>query len=134
MNTTDPMTTVRQYIDAFNRGDPKAMAAACAVPGWILDGIAPYAWHGPTATEDWYKDMLIEGEHLGASGFAATLAEPRHVDVNGNNAYAVVPLSMTFEVQNKQITQSGATLTVALRKLTDGWRIAAWALAKGGQA
>lgn len=83
MTTTDPMTTVRQYIDAFNRGDSKAMAAAFAVPGSILDGMAPHVWHGPTATQDWYRDVLVEGEHAGASGYFVTLGEPRHVNVTG---------------------------------------------------
>jgi hypothetical protein len=36
-------------------------------------------------------------------------------------------------VHDKQVTQTGATFTVALRKLSDGWRIAAWAWTKGGQ-
>jgi ketosteroid isomerase-like protein len=130
---TDPMTTVRQYIDGFNKGDSKAMAAAFAVPGSILDGMAPHVWHGPTATEDWYRDVLVEGEKLGASGFAVALGDARHVNVTGDSAYVVVPASMTFKVHGQHVTQSGATLTVALRKLADGWRIAAWAWAKGGQ-
>ncbi len=62
MATIDPMTTVRQYIDGFNRGDAAAMAAAFAVPGSILDGMAPHVWHGPTAAQDWYRDVLAEGE------------------------------------------------------------------------
>ena len=33
MSTKDPMAVVRQYIDAFNKGDAKAMAATFAVPG-----------------------------------------------------------------------------------------------------
>ena len=56
-----------------------------------------------------------------------------HVTVTGDNAYAVVAASMTFRVQGKQVTQTGAILTVALRKLGAGWRIAAWAWTKGGQ-
>jgi hypothetical protein len=32
---------------------------------------------------------------------------------------------------DKQITQSGAIFTVALRKVNEEWRIAAWAWAKG---
>ena len=78
MTTTDPMTTVRQYIDGFNRGDSKAMAAAFSVPGSILDGMAPHVWHGPTAAQDWYRDVLVEGEHAGATGYVVTLGEPRH--------------------------------------------------------
>jgi ketosteroid isomerase-like protein len=134
MTMTDPVTTVRQYIEAFNRGDSKAMAAAFTDPGWILDGIAPHVWHGPTATQDWYRDMLVEAEHLGASRFVFTLGKPRHVDVTEDSAYGVVPASMTFKAHGKQVKQPGATLAVALRRLAEGWRIAAWAIAKGGQA
>ena len=131
---TDPMATVRQYIDGFNRGDSKAMAAAFAVPGSILDGMAPHVWQGPTASEDWYRDVLVEGDHVGASGYVVTLGEPRHVNATGDSAYAVVPASMTFNVHRTQVMQSGAIFTVALRKLPEGWRIAAWAWAKGSRA
>jgi ketosteroid isomerase-like protein len=131
MKTNDPLATVHQYIDAFNRGDAKAMAAAFAVPASILDGMAPHVWHGPTATEDWYRDVLVEGEHAGASGYVVSLGEPRHVNVTGDNAYVVVPASMTFKVAGTEITQTGAIFTAALRKLGEGWRIAAWAWAKG---
>ena len=74
---------------------------------------------------------MIEGEQHGASGYVVTLSEPLHNNVTGDSAYVVVPASMTFQVQGKQITQTGALFTVALRKLADGWRIAAWAWAKG---
>jgi ketosteroid isomerase-like protein len=133
MTTEEPMAAVRQYVDAFNRGDIKTMASTFAVPGMILDGMAPHVWHGPTAAQDWYRDVLVEGEQHGASGYVDTLAEPQHVIVPGDNAYVVVPASMTYRVHDKQVTQTGATFTVALRKLSDGWRIAAWAWIKGGQ-
>ena len=45
----DPMAAVRQYVEAFNNGDPTAMAAACADPMQILDGMSPHVWQGPTA-------------------------------------------------------------------------------------
>ena len=54
-------------------------------------------------------------------------------NVTGESAYVVVPATMTFKLRGKQITQTAAVFTVALRKVTDGWRIAAWAWAKGKQ-
>jgi hypothetical protein len=134
MAVTDPMTAVRQYIDDFNRGDAEAMSADFVVPGSILDGMAPHLWHGPTASKDWYRDVLSEGEEHGASGYFVTLGEPLHNNITGENAYLVVPASMTFKVQNQEVVQTGALFTVALRKLADGWRIAAWAWAKGTRA
>ena len=126
-----PVAAVRQYIDAFNNGDAKAMAAMCADPMSILDGMAPHIWHGPTATQDWYKDVLAEGEHLGARDYHVTLGKPAHADVTGDAAYVVVPTTMKFKLRDKQVTQSGAIFTVALRKLPAGWRLASWAWSKG---
>jgi hypothetical protein len=130
-DTAEPMTAVRHYIESFNKGDVKAMAGTCAVPMSILDGMAPHVWHGPTACEDWYRDAMIEGEHVGATDYFVEPGEPRHVNITGDSAYVVVPVTMLFKVHGKQVTQSGATFTVALRQLNDEWRIAAWAWAKG---
>jgi ketosteroid isomerase-like protein len=131
MNTNDAMAAVRQYIDGFNKGDANVMAATFTVPGSILDGMAPHVWHGPTATQDWYRDVLVEGKQHGASDYVVTLGQPLHNNITGDSAYVVVPATMTFNVSGKQVTQSGAVFTVALRKLAEGWRIAAWAWAKG---
>lgn len=130
-SSDDPMVGVLRYVDAFNASDVNAMAATCADPMQILDGMSPHVWQGPTASDDWYADVLAEGEHLGASGYRIALADPRHMDVTGDNAYVVVPATMTFTIQGKQATQTGATFTVALRKLDGDWRLTAWAWAKG---
>ena len=128
----EPMAAVNKYIAAFNKGDAKGMAAVCANPTSILDGMHPHVWSGPTACEDWYRDVLIEGEQHGAAGYAVTLGKPRHLDVKGEAAYVVLPTTMTFKLKGKQVTQTGATWTVALEKVDGQWRISAWAWAKGG--
>ena len=128
----DPMATVSEYVAGFNNGDPKAMAAACADPMQILDGMSPHVWQGPTASQDWWSDVLTEGEHVGASGYRITLDEPWHVDITGDYAYVVVPATMTFSIRGKQVTQTGSVFTVALRKVGTDWRLTAWAWAKGG--
>ena len=130
-DTMEPMAAVRQYVDAFNKGDVEAMAANCAVPASVLDGLAPHVWQGPTACRDWYRDVLVAGEKEGATGYFVALGEPRHVDVTGDRAYVVVPATMKFNVHSKQVVQSGSTLTVALQKFAEGWRIIAWAWTKG---
>ncbi|MER6028546.1 nuclear transport factor 2 family protein [Streptomyces sp. NPDC001851] len=127
----DPMAALVQYVDAVNRGDAKAMAAVCADPMQILDGMAPHVWQGPTASEDWWRDVIAEGEHVGASGYHITLGEPRHVEVTGDHAYVVVPTTMTFDLRGKRLTQTGSVFTVALRRVDTEWRLTAWAWAKG---
>jgi ketosteroid isomerase-like protein len=127
----NPLTAVHQYIDAFNKGDGEAMASTFAVTGSILDGMAPHAWQGPTASQDWYRDVLTEAKQHGASDYLVTLGEPLDNNTTGDSAYVVVPATMTFKVRGQQVTQSGAIFTVALRKLAEGWRITAWAWTKG---
>ena len=132
-DATNPMGAVRLYIDCFNRGDAAGMAATCDVPMSILDGMPPHVWHGPAASQDWYRDVLITGEHEGASDYFVALSEPWHVNVTGDRAYVVVPATMSFTVRGKRVKQSGSVFTVALRKLAAGWRLTAWAWAKGTQ-
>jgi hypothetical protein len=125
------MAAVRYCIDAFNKGHARRMAATFVVRDSILDGMRPHLWQGPTATQDWSGDVLIEGKQHGASDYFVTVGAPLHNNITGDSAYVVVPVIMTFKVGGKQVTQSGAFFTVALRKFAEGWRIAAWAWTKG---
>ena len=106
------------------------MVATFAVPGHIIDGMAPHVWQGSTATEDWYKDVLREGKEHGASGYSVTVREPLHNDITGDSAYIVLPATMTFDLKGTKVRQTGAVFTVALRKTADGWHVAAWAWGK----
>ncbi|MEV6100909.1 nuclear transport factor 2 family protein [Nocardia sp. NPDC051981] len=133
-DSNDLMAVVRQYVDAFNNGDEKAMAAACADPMQILDGMPPHVWQGPTAAEDWWRAALREAEHVGASGYHIDLGEPRHVDVTGDYGYVVVPVTFSYTLQGEPVTQTGAVFTAALGKLGTDWRLTAWAWAKGTHA
>ena len=98
MSAKDPVAAVRQYLDGFNKGDAKVMAASFADSGSILDGMAPHLWQGPTAAQDWYRDVLIEGKQHGASDYFVTLGEPLHNNVTGDSAYVVV--SRDHDVQS----------------------------------
>jgi len=128
---TDPTGTIQKYVDDFNKGDVKAMAADFAHQASILDGLPPHPWQAPTACEDWYRDVSAAGKQEGARDYFVSLGEPRHVDVTGDSAYVVVPATMAFRLHGKQVTQTGSIFTVALRRLAEGWRITAWAWAKG---
>ena len=72
----EPMTAVRKYFGAFNKGDQAAMANTFAVPGFILDGMAPHVWQGMSATDNWYRDVLSEGKQHNVSDYFITLGEP----------------------------------------------------------
>jgi hypothetical protein len=75
--------------------------------------------------------VLTAGQHEGATDYVVSLGKPRDVNVTGNRGYVVVPPTMSFKVHGKPVWQTGSTFTVALRKLPEGWRITAWAWAKG---
>ena len=74
--TSTQLAAVAQYIGGSDNGDAEVMAATFDVPGSILDSMPPHRWQGPTATPDWYRDVLAEGERHGASGYFVTLDEP----------------------------------------------------------
>jgi hypothetical protein len=131
MSGSDTIGAVQRYLDAFNSGNAAGMEACFASNGAILDGMAPHLWTGPTAASDWYRDVLIEGEHLGAGNYHVVAGEPEHNAVTGNAAYIAVPATMTFDFRGQRITQTGAKFTFALTREAGEWRIAAWAWAKG---
>jgi hypothetical protein len=131
MSTETPSAALQQYIDAFNRADTWTMAATFDVTGQILDGLPPHAWHGPTATLDWYKDVMMESELLGATDYFVIIGDPLHNNAANDRAYIVAPATMRFDLKGTKVVQSGATFTVALRKTIDGWRIVSWAWTKG---
>ena len=83
MSTNNPLATVNHYIDAFNKGDADAMAETFAASGSILDGMPPHVWAGPSASRDWYRDVLIDGKQHGASEYFVTLGEPTALQRHG---------------------------------------------------
>jgi len=99
ISNIEPMGTVQKYIAAFNGGDAKGMVACFAAEGSILDGMAPHVWTGDSAARDRYRDVLIEGEDNGASGYTLELGETRRNDLNGNFAYLVISAKLTFELK-----------------------------------
>jgi hypothetical protein len=89
-SSDDPMAAVLDYVTAFNNPDPTAMAAACADPMQILDGMSPHVWQGPTASDDWHSDVLTEGAHLGASGY--------HTSRSASHGMSMSPATMRMSL------------------------------------
>ena len=74
---------------------------------------------------------MAEAEHLDVKEYFVVLGEPLHNNVTGNAAYVVLPATMTFKIKGKPVKQSGASFTVALRRVDGDWRIPSWAWTKG---
>jgi opacity protein-like surface antigen len=130
---TDVMAVLHQFIDAFNKGDTKSLLATCADLTSIIDDLPPHEWHGERACGKWSSDFDAFGKANDITPGVVTLGKPRHVDINAEHAYVVVPASYTFTMKGKPMKQSGSIITVALHKGASGWRMGAWAWGDGMQ-
>ena len=135
MGTAPPaaqaMAAVNQFVDNFNAGNTKAMVAACAPRTNILDDFPPHVWAGSGACATWASALATANKAQGMGGEKVTLLTPTTEMVTGNVAYLVVPATLTFTQHGKAMTQTGATWTLVVQKMSGGWRITAWAWADG---
>lgn len=124
------LATVHQFIDGFNKGDAKSALAACSSPVSVIDEFPPHEWHGPTACADWSNAYDANAKQNGISDGIVTLGTPWHVEVTGDRAYVVNPVSYSYKQRGQPVVESGSVFTVALRKIAAGWRITGWAWAR----
>ena len=124
------LVPVHQFIDSLNKGDLTTAVAACAQETEIIDEFPPYEWHGAGGCGKWADSFAADAKANGITEPVVTLGSPRHVDVIGDHAYAVIPATYTFKKAGKPMTEAGATFIVALQKEASGWKITAWTWSK----
>jgi hypothetical protein len=124
------MTPVNRFVDAFNKGDVKTAAAACAEQTSIIDEFPPHEWHGAGACAKWMNDYDSDAKQNGITDGVVVLGSPRHVDITTDHAYIVVPANYSYKQKGKAVKETGSVLTVALQKGAAGWRITGWAWSK----
>jgi ketosteroid isomerase-like protein len=124
---SEVMVPVHQFIDGFNKGDVKTALAACAEETSIIDEFPPHEWHGTGACANWANDFGADAKKNGISDGVVTLGKARHIDISGDRAYVVVATNYTYKQHGKRNQEIGSTLTIALHKETDGWRMTGWA-------
>ena len=127
---TDVMTTVHKFVDSFNKGDMKAVAASCADQASIIDEFPPHEWHGAGACAKWTDDYDADAKKNGITDGIVVIGAPLHVDVTADRAYVVVPVNYKFKKNGKLVQETGSMLTIALQKSEAGWRMTGWAWAK----
>jgi ketosteroid isomerase-like protein len=115
---SDVMAAVNQFIDAFNKGDVKAVLAACSAQASIIDEFPPYSWQGPTACSDWVNDFDANSKKDKITDPLVTLGKTRHVDITEDRAYVVVTANYKFKQDGKPTAETGSTFTLALQS----WR------------
>jgi ketosteroid isomerase-like protein len=125
---TDVMAVIHRWVNDFNKGDMKSMAAACADESSIIDDFPPHEWHGASACSKWAGDFQEFVKSAEITSPVVVVGKPRHVDVTGDAAYVVAPTTFSFQQKGKPLKESGL-VRLALHKGSAGWRIAGWARA-----
>jgi len=124
------MSTVKQFVDSFNKGDAKAAVAACADQTIIIDEFPPHEWHGAGACSTWMNDYDTDAKKNAITDGVVTLGKPKHVDVSGDHAYVVIPADYAYKKGGKPAKETNSILTVVLQKGGAGWRITGWSWSK----
>lgn len=127
---TPALATIRQFVDGLNKGDAKSGLAACAPETAIIDDFPPHHWQGRDACSRWLNAFVAYDKAQGITGDFVRLGAPKVMSVTGNYAYVVLPATYSYKQHGKPVTESGATFTVALQKLSGSWRITGWAWAQ----
>jgi SnoaL-like domain len=125
------MAVVHRYTDDFNKGGTQASLPLCADQAIIIDDFPPYAWSGSGACVKWLSDFRAFTPQIQLTDLVATLGHARHVYVNADRAYVVVPATITAKEHGNPVHETGATWTFTLQKSLSGWRITSWAFASG---
>ena len=128
-DTSGVMATINGAVAAFNKGDMKAWAAACAPSTAIVDDFSPYTWSGPAACADWWNAFATGNKKNSLTWGTVALGTALHVAVTGSHAYTVFPATYTYKMKGKPAKDSGV-FTFVLTKTPAGWLIAAWSWAQ----
>ena len=124
--TSDVTTTIKQFIDAFNAGDEKAVSASYASGDIVIvDEFAPHIWTGPQAPQDWASDYDKHAQANGVSNSSVKYGAPTRTEVEGDKAYVVIPTVYDYKEHGKAITEEGQ-MTFVLRTEKDAWKIVSW--------
>ena len=127
---TDVMAAVNQFVDAFNKGDTKLLAAACADETSIIDEFPPHEWHGAGACSKWANDYDSDARKNAIADGFVTLRKPQHIDVTADLAYVVGSANYSFKKNGIPVKETGSMFTLVLKNGGSGWRITGWAWAK----
>ena len=117
--------TIRQFADAFNKGDMKAAKALHVAAPTLIDEVPPHLWRGPKAFDNWGADLAKSEAAEGKSGGQVTIGAPTREIVSGDHAYAVAPTTYTFQQKGRTMRET-AQFTFILNKEASGWKIASW--------
>ncbi|MGA8940182.1 MAG: nuclear transport factor 2 family protein [Acidobacteriaceae bacterium] len=127
---SDVLAVVHHFDDAFNSGNTQAIVSTCTPDMVIIDDFPPHLWQGPHTCQHWLDALAALGVKDAITDGIVTMGAPWRVTITGDHAYVVVPTTYKYKMHGKPVVESGAVLTLALRKVASKWLIAGWAWAQ----
>jgi ketosteroid isomerase-like protein len=115
-------TDVMAVIQKWGSIDPSAIGSICADETTVIDTVPPYEWHGSGACSKWFSDYDAFTKQNGMTDGRALAGKARHIDITGDHAFVVVPLTYSYKQGGKDMHET-ATGTFTLRKSANGWRL-----------
>ena len=122
----DVVAPLRQFIDAFNKGDTAGAYATYAKGEiTIVDEFAPHRWTGTHAAQDWATAYDKHAQVTGVSDGQVKYGAPTRIEREGEFAYVIMPTEYLYKEHGKAMDEKGQ-ITAVLHKEGDAWKIQAW--------
>jgi hypothetical protein len=99
----DDKTDVVAAVNWFLQTTGEKALSVCDSPVSIIDEFPPYEWHGPTACADWWKALNTYNEKNEIADGSATLGTPWNLDIKGDRAYYVAPMTYIYKRTEKAL-------------------------------
>src|SRR5262245_5201175 len=92
---------IKQFMDAFNKGDMAAAAATHTSDAdlAIVDEVPPFAWRGAQAFKAWSAALDADAKKQGMTEPAVSISAPTRTELDGDNAYVIVPAVFTYKLK-----------------------------------
>ena len=123
-----PVVTVRDFVDAFDKGDAAGAAATQSPDVSIIDEAAPYVWKAPGGFEGWAGALMADAKAKGQSGNKVTLGDVIRDQEDTDTAYVTMAATYSYNQKGAAMSEP-ARMVFALKKTGDDWKITAWAWA-----
>src|ERR1041384_4278648 len=104
----DLVAPLRQFIDAFHKGD-SASAYATYAKGeiTIVDEFAPHRWSGQHAAQDWAAAYDKHAQATGVSDGQVKYGAPTRIEREGEFAYVILPTEYLYKERGKAMDEKG---------------------------
>ena len=85
----------------------------------------PHVFQGSAACREWWDALHALDKQEGINAERLAIGKLKRVAVTGDRAYVVTPAIFSYNLKGKATSENGIW-TLALQKLTNGWRITGW--------